>query len=750
MTDETTWARSFAVWLYDYRQAVFIGALLLTGLAVVPALQVGVDTSVQHWFTEGDPALESYRDFQRTYGNDEVVLIALRRSDGILTAEGFSLLAKATDRVRKIDGVASVRSLATQARVQMSFAGPQLVPLLGTDSLSATKAQALRAHVRSDSTYDRLVSADGTMAAVYARMERNAKIDGRRNAILDSIQHALAPLDVSVHLAGTGVILDALNDAATQDAFLFTLAASVLIFLLLWMYFRRVGPVLLTLGIVGAATTWLMGIYGLSGKDVNMVTVVMPTLVMVVCTADCVHLLIYASDLPDSLTPRQRTVRTLGDLAPPCLVTTLTTAAGFASLASSSMALVRTLGIFCAIGVGAGLITAFAGCAVALPYDAALPDRSSQSWLRRTVNRVVDFGLQRWRIVIMGAMGVAVGAAVGLGGIQADTNPIGYLFPDHRVRQDSNLIERTLGSYAPLEFVVRADSGATDPALLRAIEGWQAQAVRSGVVDWHYSPVDELRRLHAVLPDGGATVPDNPNRLEGLLRLGSRELPYLSDLQAHPDQLRVTFGVPIQSANGIEQALDSLQALAQLPTHATLEPTGYLPLYVRIMNLLTDSLVRSFGLALLVISGMIALLFRSGRMALLSLVPNGLPILLALGLMGWLSIPLDAATMTIAAVVFGLVVDDTIHVFRHYVVARTSQPPVPAIRESAHHTGRRMAITTSVIAAGFLVLCVTQMQSIFWVGVLSAFAIVVALAADLLVLPAVIAGLYGSAEAPAS
>jgi len=747
MTDETTWSHWWAVRLYTWRWPVFIGMLLLTVGAVVPALEVGVDTSVQNWFTEGDPALESYRDFQATYGNDEIVLIGLSRPEGMLTADGLSVLKRATEHVREVDGVASVRSLATQERVQTTLAGPQLVPLMRPDSLSEAQARGLRDRVMNDSTYARLVSADGTTAALYARMERNAQIDGRRGDILDDIRGALAPLDASVHLAGTGVLLDALNEAATQDSFLFTLASSLLIFLLLWAYFRRLGPVLLTLGVVGMATIWLMGIYGLAGKDVNMVTVVMPTLVMVVCTADCVHLLVYAETLPDALSPRERTIRTLGHLVTPCLVTTLTTAAGFASLASSAMVIVRTLGIFSAIGVGMGFVAAFVGCAVALPYGGVLPDRPSGSRLQRLVDRTVGFGLRRWRPVVAGVVLLVVAAVAGLGSIQADTNPMGYLFPDHRVRQDSDFIERTIGPYAPLEFVVQANASAADPGLLRAVGKWQTKALASGVVGWHYSPVDELRRLHAALPDGAPTIPESANRLRGLVQLGSRNLPYLKDLQAYPDQLRVTFGVPIQSADGIRQALDSVKTLAQLPDGATLKPTGYLPLYVRMMSLLTDSLVSSFGLALLVILGMIALLFRSGQAALLSLLPNGLPVLLALGLMGWLAIPLDAATMTIAAVVFGLVVDDTIHLLHRYATLREEASVVAAIRRSASEAGRRMTITTTVLAGGFLVLCFAQIKSIVWLGLLSTVAIVTALLADVLVLPALLMGLYGPDEA---
>lgn len=742
MPRASTWTYRAAKQLYDHRWMALVGAVVCTALAVVPALQVRVDTSVQKWFTEGDPALEAYRDFQETYGNDEVVLIGLHRSDGVLTVKGIPLIKSATDRVRSVKGVANVTSLATQTHTQPTLTGPQFVPLLPGGSPASTDAQVLRSRILADSTYDRLVSDDGTMAALYARMERNSVIDGKRGAILDSIRQTLAPLDASVHVAGTGVILNALNEATTEDSFVFILASSLLLFLLLWAFFRRLTPVFVTVGVVAVATIWLMGAYGLAGKHINMVTVVMPTLVLVVCVADCVHLLVYAAELPASLSARERAVHTLSDLAVPCAITTLTTAAGFASLGTSSMAIVRDLGLFSAVGVVAGLVAAFIGCAVGLSFAATLPNRPSNSWLQKIVDTTVELGIRRWRPVLVGTGLVVIVASVGLGCLQADTHPIGYLFPDHPVRQDSDRIERTLGAYAPLEFVVRSDSSVLEAKLLRAVSTWQTRAVETGTVKWHQSPVDDLRRLHAALPDGTPTVPANPRRLRGLVQLGDGELPYVTDLNAHPNRLRVTFGTPIRSAAGIQQAIDSVRAAAHLPSDASIQATGYLPLYVRMVTLLTESMARSFGLALLVILGGIGVLFRSVQVALLSLLPNGLPIVLVLGLMGWGSIPLDMATMTIAAVVFGLVVDDTIHLLYRYTTALESSSAVSAMRTSARETGRRMAITTTVLAGGFLVLCFAQIKSIVWLGLLSAIAIVVALATDVLVLPAVLTGVH--------
>ena len=110
-------SKRIAGWIYD-RRWVGLGVCLgLAALAAVPATQVRVDNSIQRWFVEGDPALSAYRSFQDTYGNDETVLIALRRDDGMLTPTGLEILKAATRALRSVEGVASVQSLATLKRV---------------------------------------------------------------------------------------------------------------------------------------------------------------------------------------------------------------------------------------------------------------------------------------------------------------------------------------------------------------------------------------------------------------------------------------------------------------------------------------------------------------------------------------------------------------------------------------------------------------------------------------------------------
>jgi len=741
-----------AGWIYDRRWACLGICLVLAVGAAVPALRVTVDNSVQRWFVEGDPALTAYRSFQDTYGNDETVLIALRRDEGMLTPAGFEILQDATRELRALDGVASVQSLATMKHVRVGVAGPRPVALVPDGRLSPEQARSLRTRVldANSTRYGRFVNDDGTMTAVLARMQPNDQIDGRRDVILDRIQDSLDRVlegtSVDTHRAGVGVILHALNEASTQDSMLVLLAANVLIFLLLWAFFRRVAPVLLTLGVVGIATVWLMGAYGGGGLAINTVTLVMPTLVLVICTADCVHLLRHAADLPADLAPRERAVRAVGFLLRPCGITTLTTALGFAVLGVSSMPVVRHLGLFSALGLVLGFVAALVGCTWGLAYEAMLPVSSDRGGLRRGVDAVVGASLHWPRAVLVGGLLLTVGAGWGISQITVDTNSIGYLYEDHPVRQNSRLIEQGLGPYAPLEFVVHADSTGGGPADVRsrrvfeAVRDWQQDAVQTNAVGWSYSAVDGLRRLHRATAGPGSGLPDEAATLKTLTRLGAGDIPYVAALADPPDQLRVTFGVPMQSAAGIGQAVRAVKDAAALPSGVSVEATGYLPLYVRIMTLVVESQLWSFGLALLVILGAIGTLFRSGRAALLAFVPNVLPVVLTLGVMGAVGIPLDVATVTIAAILLGLIVDDSVHLLHRYAAGRQQGlAPTTAIREAAREGGPLLVTTTCVIAGGVLVLTLAQVKSVVWFGGLTALGIGFALIVDLSVFPALVA-----------
>jgi len=709
----------------------------LSALAGLGASRIGVDNSVEIWFLDDDPALAAYGDFQEDFGNDEVVVMALRRPGGVLDAEGMAAIQRLGEVAEGVEGIAGVRSLATVLRFDAGDDWLEIHPLY-----EPPLAEGFARTVLDDPLYaGRLVSRDGQTALVLATMVAMGDIDARRDSVLQALRAAVAEADLDPAYAGIGVIYEALNRLSTVDSALFIGASYLVITVALAVALRRVGAVLVTLGVVGLAALWLMGLYGAAGRDINMVTMILPTLMLVIGVSDCVHFFNHVAHAPAEAERTPRVRRALAFMFWPCLLNTLTTAAGFASLGAAPLPVVRDLGLFAAAGVVGAFLASLIGCSVGLRFGRIEPPVRETGPLQRLVDRLATLASEKPAQVLVAALAVLLFGALGVTRLEVDTYSIDYLRPDHPVRADNDAIEAGFGPYTPLEFVVRGEGALRDRALLSAVADWQDAMEADGRAGWTRSPVDALRRIEQVLGGEGYRVPPDEQRLEtALLLYESAPESDLHQLIADGgDALRVTAGIPMRSARGIGEEIDALTALASLPAGATLTPAGYLPLYVRIMESVVASQLRSFGLAFALIFLLLAALFRSLRLAALTVPANLVPVVFILGVMGASGIRLDVATVTISAVVLGLVVDDTIQFlyrFRHEMRLRGDH--AEAVRAAVRGVGTALATTSVVLGLGFSVLTLAAIKSIAWFGALMAVAMVAALFGDLLVLPAMI------------
>jgi len=204
--------------------------------------------------------------------------------------------------------------------------------------------------------------------------------------------------------------------------------------------------------------------------------------------------------------------------------------------------------------------------------------------------------------------------------------------------------------------------------------------------------------------------------------------------------LRVTFSVRMQSANDVARTMQRLMEAAHMPAGVSVQPAGYLPLYVRMIDYVVESQIRGFAFAFLTVFGIIALAFRSARIALLALPSNLLPLLLIAGAMGAAGIRLDAATVTIATVVLGLVVDDTVH-FLHRLreALREARDPQDAVRAAVASAGHAILTTALVMTLGFAVFALSEIRSLLYFGLLIALALASSVLVDLLLIPALVA-----------
>jgi predicted RND superfamily exporter protein len=205
---------------------------------------------------------------------------------------------------------------------------------------------------------------------------------------------------------------------------------------------------------------------------------------------------------------------------------------------------------------------------------------------------------------------------------------------------------------------------------------------------------------------------------------------------------RFTLKLPFIDAIHYAEFIDVLQAGYSriLPDSYQVTTTGIMSILGRTIKAVIYSMAKTYVLAFLIITPLMVLLIGNVRIGLLAMIPNLAPILVTVGLMGWFGLPLDAFTLLIGSIAIGLAVDDTIHFmhnFRRYY-GRSGDVRI-AVRETLTSTGQALLFTSLVLSTGFLVYTFASMNILFLFGTLTAFTIVMAFLADVLLAPALMA-----------
>ncbi|MCP4871069.1 MAG: MMPL family transporter [Proteobacteria bacterium] len=723
-----------------------LAALLLATAAMLPGAGASAvpDNALTVWFLESDPALQQYNVFQEQFGNDEVALLLVESPGGALSDEGLDHLRDLTARLEAIDGVARVHSILTMRDAWRIEDGVRFDTAL---------AGGLERMVGNPLFEGRLISADGSQAMLHVEMAAMADFDARRDAIVGQIQDVRAELGNAGHVGGIGIIYSGLNLITQHDFGLFVGLGYLLIFIAMGWLFRSWRLVLAAMGVVSIGTLVALGIYGYAGHQLNMVTVVLPTLIIVLGLADAVHFPAAFVEEQEARpgAPRHEVVAAaLSRIFVPCLITSLTTMAGFAALLGSPMAVIRHLGGFAALGVGAAFIASLvlmAPALVSLPEGWKLPRN-------RAIHGQLDAiggALRERRPLLLGLTAVLLTLSIaGATRVVTDTYTIGYLPDDHVVVTDHEAIEATWGPYSVLDFLVApADGGRVDSAeILAATRAFEASARELPQVHDGYGLHTIYRRMADVLGHTGPLAPDLIAQLRLLLEIQGFTWDrtdedfgdnFLAPLQTEDASLgRVTLVGTMMSARELEVLLAELQTLADeaIGDLGTVQVAGYPPLYSKIVDYAMSSQIRGFFGALTIIFVLMLLWLRSLRLALISLVPNVFPVVVMMGVMGVTGIHLDIATATVAAIVIGVSIDDTVHFLLHWREAELDGKDWDAAVAHTHrHAGVPAVVTTLLLVIGYPVLMLAEVKTVVAFGLLTSVAAVAALYADLIILP---------------
>jgi predicted RND superfamily exporter protein len=446
---------------------------------------------------------------------------------------------------------------------------------------------------------------------------------------------------------------------------------------------------------------------------------------------------------------RHVVAQTIVQLWKPCLVSSLTTAAGFVSLVVSDVPPMRDFGLAASTGVLFSLIIVF-GLLPAAWLLVRRPVARGQDLLRRDwmdgfllyLSSAVE--RQPRRVLLLTGL-LALLAGLGTTHLRIETNLLEYFQSDTRLVRDTEFIEAALSGVEDIRVSLRGDDPQVILSLdnLRRMEDLHGFLLSLPGVDKVTSVVDYLKDMHQSFHGEDRAyyrLPDSDELIaQYMLLYDGKDLHLVLD-EDH-QWASVYVRVHDHSSARLRHLITVLrQYLGEhFPDSVEAQVTGPTVLVTNLVDTLLASQIESLALASGVVFCMVATLFRSLRVGLLAMVPNLLPILLNLGLMGWVGIPLDTATAMISAVAIGIAVDDTVHFLAGYQHELAGGATVPqAIRRVYATKGRAIVYTSLILTAAFGVVMVSNFLPTRHFGALSALTMISALIADLLFLPALL------------
>ena len=735
--------------------------LVLTAIAILQLvdfrtgqIKVMIDPSVERLLAPDDEDYLFYQSARRLFGSDETILLLLE-ADNVFTRDNLDIISRLTRGLERLDDVVGVVSLSNALTIRGSEFGIDIESWDDTPGDTPGQLENFRKDILSNPIYaGTLVAGNAGATAILISLADKSghaflsRIDRDVRAVIA----AEAP-DEQIWITGAPVLNLATTNTLLRDLIRIPALVVLVMAIVLVACFRRLIGVLVPLTTVGIAVIWALAIIVKLGYTLNIVTVLVPTLLMIICLSYSVHVVTEFLEVAKAKSSRTFD-EALRSVFLPVVFTGLTTAIGFLTLTLSPLAAIKEFGILAVIGILMAMLVTLTytpAILTLLPLPRMQPAAGEQSqrhsWFETISSKIGQFDA-RYRIPIFSTAGILfVIALAGMSNIRVGIEYITNFAPDSPVRQAYEKANTLLGG-ANIFYVV-IDSGTRDaikePVNLQAIKDLQAWLDEQPEIGGSVSLVNYLELLNSAFHDNDPArrqIPDSKKEVGQLLFFGASD-----DLDALVDSRYRMANVVVRSravnSDDLSALVDKINArLAQLPGHLQATVTGTPVLFDSVLDRIIRGQLQSVFAALLIVYLVLVGMFLSFRVGLIALIPNIFPIVTYFGVLGYLGIKLNPSNSLIAPMVLGIAIDDTVHYFARFneLMKRQTDSRQAAI-ESLRIVGRPVTYTSIALCLGFLVLTGSELKMQEQVGMLACFALAFAWLTDFTLTPALCSNL---------
>ncbi len=741
-------------------------AMVVLSVAQFPGIKI--DTDPENMLSEKEFVRIFHHEVKREFGLYDYIVLGIvneAHQDGVFNPETLEKVHRITEEIKKIEGVIAYELMSPSTKDDIEQGGIGTVRfkwLMDRPPYSFEAARKIRERAMENPMfYGTIVSEDGKAVAVYVPIKAknlSYKISGEIKKITGAITG-----DEEYYIAGLPVAEDTFGFEMFKQMAISAPLAMLIIFVLMLGFFKNVRLVTAPLMLAGATVLIAMGALMAAGQTVHIMSSMIPIFLMPIAVLDSVHILSEFFDKYRETHDRKKAILvTVEDLFKPMLFTSLTTTAGFLSLAFTPIPPVQVFGIFIAVGVMMAwvLTMTFIPAVISLMSKESLKDfgikkEMSAGLMDRFLVSLGRFSVYRWKAILIAALAVVAISGYGITKININDNPVKWFTPGHEIRIADEVLNEHFGGTYTAYLVMEAENKKEEifktPEMLRYVESLQDHLKSLRQVGKTTSLADVTKKVYYELLGGDKKNDIIPATKQAIAQcLISFQNSHKPDDLWHfttPDYSKVNIWVQLKSGDNVDMSMvrdEVARYLQNNPPPREIKTNWAGLTYINVVwqSRMVGGMLKSFMGSFIIVFFMMTFLFRSPLKGLVSMIPLTVTILFIYSLLGFTGRNYDMPVAILSALTLGLSVDFAIHFLQRSreIYSEFGSWKLTA-QKMFQEPGRAILRNALIISIGFLPLLAAPLMPYKTVGVFMFLIMLVSSVATLVLLPAIITGL---------
>lgn len=710
-----------------------------------------------------------YQEFLDKFGEEGNLIVMAVNDPSLFTPEKFNAWNELSQKLKSYPEVDFTVSIADLKKLQ-KFEDPgrfEMVPFIAEPDLDSIQVSDYRKELfDSLPFYEGLVyskKSNTVQSAIYLKKDIvNTEI--RRDFVIEELIPLIEKFeeenDLNVYVSGMPYIRTLNSQNIIDEIGMFIGAALLVTSLIFFFFFRSFRATLISMITVIIGTMWAFGVLGLLHYEITVLTAIIPPLIIVIGIPNCIFLINkYQQEIKKHGNQAKSLQRVITKVGNATLMTNLTTASGFATFILTESTLLKEFGIVASINIIAIFVLSLLIIPIIYSYMRVPKQKHLKHLNKRWIGGFVDWMermVRHHRIsIFIISIILLVASIIGIYTIRISGSLLEDMPKSAGFFKDIEFFEEEFDGVMPLEILINTqrEKGVMKLSTLKRMEELQGLLAEEEELSKPLSVVNLVKYSKQAYYNGNPKYYQLPTSQEQ-----NFILPYAKDLGSDGNNILNTYvdstgqyarmttfmkDIGTEKMERIEENLWPKINKIFPEERYQVEMTGKALIFQKGTNYLVKNLVISLSLAILLIALLMAWMFKSWRMILVSLVPNLLPLLVTAGMMGYLGVPIKPSTILVFSIAFGISVDDTIHFLAKYrqELKANNWKVKRSVYAALRETGVSMFYTSIVLFFGFSVFMISSFGGTVALGGLVSATLLFAMLSNLLLLPALLLSL---------